>query len=126
MAKKPVMMGNESATEMNVVTTDSDLNTWLEKGIKLPLEDLAAHVRSIPNGVKPLKALRGLGIVFAGSHTKDFDCKGYPQKAGLPKDRQRLDIVLERVLSHEANGETIKKVRGMILSEVLKSNFANN
>ncbi len=106
-------------------TAGLDLNSWLERGMKLPVKDLDEHVRATPIGVKPLKALRGLGIVFSNGFTKEYNCKNYPQKAGIGKDRQKFEIVLERIKYHEKNGESLK-VKGMPLSEKLESNYDNN
>jgi hypothetical protein len=103
----------------------SDLNTWLEKGMTLPLEELADHIRTTPVGVKPLHALRGLGIVFSGGFTKLYNCSDYPQTEGLGRDRQRLDVVVERIRFHERNGESLK-VKGVALSEKLESNYIHN
>lgn len=101
------------------------LNSWLEKGMRLSPEELKKHLCQIPPGVKPLKALQGLGIVFSGGYTKKFDCVGYPQTSGLPKDRGRFDCVLTKVKEYEKAGEYLK-VGGFALSEKLISNFANN
>ncbi len=114
-----------SQIEKNASATSSDLNSWLEKGMKLSLEDLKVHIRSTPTGVKPLKALRGLGIVFAGGFTKEYNCKGYPQTVGLARNRQKFDAVVEQVRFHERNGETLK-VKGVQLSEKLESNYNYN
>lgn len=106
-------------------TSSSDLNRWLEKGMRMSASELAEHVANIPRGVNPLKALRGLGIVFSNGFTKDYDCEGYPQTRGIGSDRTKFDIVLARVKLHEKNGESLK-VKGLPLSEKLKSNFDNN
>jgi hypothetical protein len=115
----------ESNPEINYCskTASYELNSWLEKGMKLPLEELAAHIRVAPVGVKPLHALRGLGIVFSGGYTKLYNCKGYPQTIGLAKNNNKFEIILERVLFLERNGESLK-IKGMPLSEKLKSNYA--
>lgn len=104
-----------------------DLNRWLEIGMNLPVKDLADHVRSTPVGVKPLHALRGLGIVFCNGFTKLYNCKDYPRDADnrKGKDWQKYQIVLERIKYHEKNGESLK-VKGMPLSEKLESNYNNN
>lgn len=105
--------------------TSVDLNSWLEKGIKLSLEDLADHVRITPVGVKPLHALRGLGIVFCNGFTKLYNCAGYPQTVGVGKNQKKFEVVLERIRFHEKNGESLK-VKGIALSDKLKSNYDNN
>jgi len=106
-------------------SSPSDLNHWLEKGMEMSAAELADHVVNIPKGIKPLMALRGLGIVFSNGFTKNYDCNGYPQTSGLGKDRTKFNIVLARVKHYEKNGESLK-VKGFSLSEKLKSNFDNN
>lgn len=91
----------------------------------LPLDDLTAHIRVTPIGEKPLHALRGLGIVFSGGFSKLYNCAGYPQKVGQSRDRQKFDVVVERVIFYEENGQSLK-VKGISLSEKLKSNFVHN
>ena len=71
--EKPVM--DTAGTKMQIGTekASSALNTWLERGMSLPLEQLVehVHVHVIPVGVPPLRALRGLGIVFCNGFTKE-------------------------------------------------------
>jgi hypothetical protein len=67
-----------------------DLNSWLELGMKLPAEKIAEHIYATPANVKPLHALRGLGIVFCNGFTNLYNCKGYPQKMGLGKNQKNL------------------------------------
>lgn len=118
---------NEPAPKKKSIKTSSssDLNDWLEKGMKMSAGELVEHVANIPEGIKPLKALRGLGIVFSNGFTKDYDCDGYPQISGMGKDRTKFDIVLARVKFHEKEGESLK-IKGLTLSEKLKGNFDNN
>jgi len=125
MAKKPVMNAYTDETTQIPVPGGFDLSAWLEKGMNLPLERLVEHLRETPTGEKPLHALRGLGIVFSGGFTKLYSCQGYPQSAGIGKDRAKFDAVVERVRFHEDNGEVLK-VKGAQLSEKLESNFNNN
>lgn len=110
----------KKSTDVNI-----KLSEWLEKGMKLPLKELSEHVCSIPSGVKPLKALRGLGIVFCNGFTKDYTCPGYPQTSGIGKDRAKFDVVLERIRFHERNGESLK-VKGEPLSKKMESNYDYN
>jgi hypothetical protein len=117
--------GLSTETVKGSVSASSDLNSWLEKGIKLPLEDLADHIMATPVDVKPLHALRGLGIVFSGGFTKLYNCVGYPQTVGLGKDRLKLDVVVDRVRFHERNGESLN-VKGIPLSKKLESNYIYN
>ena len=125
MGKKPVMNAFNDETTQISAPGSPDLSTWLEKGMNLPLEDLVEHIRETPTGEKPLHALRGLGIVFSVGFTKLYSCEGYPQSAGIGKDRAKFDAVVERVRFHESNGEALK-VKGAQLSEKLESNFNNN
>ena len=125
--EKAAMDGVVTATEIEKKSkhTSSDLNSWLKKGMELPFDYLADHIRTTPVGIKPLHALRGLGIVFSNGFTKLYNCEGYPQAVGLGKNRQKFDIVVERVLFYERNGESMK-IKGMSLSDKLKSNFTYN
>lgn len=111
--------------EIVPVGVSADLNSWLEKGMALPLEDLTEHIQVTPIGEKPLHALRGLGIVFSGGFSKLYNCAGYPQTVGQLRDRQKFDAVVERIIFHEKNGQSLK-VKGMSLSEKLKSNYVHN
>ncbi|MBV5330010.1 MAG: hypothetical protein JZU65_20685 [Chlorobium sp.] len=114
-----------TVTEKAPVGVSADLNSWLEKGMTLPLGDLSDHIQVTPVGEKPLHALRGLGIVFSGGFSKLYNCAGYPQTVGQSRDRLKFDVVVERVIFHEKNGQSLK-VKGMSLSEKLKSNFVHN
>jgi hypothetical protein len=123
-SSEPESEGDKTMSEKSA-NVNIELSDWLEKGMKLPLKELSEHVRSTPVGVKPLKALRGLGIVFCNGFTKEYNCPGYPQAAGIGKDRPKFDIVLERIRFHERNGETFK-VKGEQLSKKLESNYDYN
>lgn len=112
-------------TEKVPISACSDLNSWLEKGMKLPFQDFTEHIQVTPIGEKPLHALRGLGIVFSGGFSKLYSCSGYPRAVGQLRDRQKFDAVVERVMFHEKNGQSLK-VKGVSLSEKLKSNYINN
>ena len=123
--EKPDMDTAGLRMQIGTEKASSALNSWLERGMSLPLQQLIEHVRVIPVGVPPLRALRGLGIVFSNGFTKDYDCVGYPQKKGIGRNSKKFDVVLERVRFHERTGESLR-IKCMPLSEKLESNFIHN
>lgn len=106
---------------------DEILNSWLEQGMCLPPNDLKAYLCNLPVELEAHTAFRGLGIIYSGGYTKQFNCAGFPQTRAeaWPKDRVRFELVLDKIKEYENNG-VVLLINGIHLSEKLISNFDNN